>query len=260
MDTTMRKLLSIFFALAVTVGVSASAFGQFLTLGNVGGSSGGGGGGSLTFLWTDSDFVAGTPAPSVTFTAKSIGTASSDRYVVVTLGWRGSNASGMDIPTNGVTIGGVTATRAAYDRSASNAQGVWFAAVPTGTTANIVIGGWTNGFVDAICLNVGTIKGNASLTNPSNVTTPAYPNGSTATAVTVPSNGVSVIASVTANNNTGAPVTSWTGGAVLDKDQTDGPVSFGATGSMSHLTTSGTITMSSANNGGAWGWVAANFQ
>src|SRR5437899_9203515 len=119
----MRKLLSFLIALAAMIAVTASSFAGSMTLLGVGTAPGGGGGGSLTFTWTDSKVLTGTPAPPASFAAASIGTASSDRVVVAGISWQGTSSANMDITA--VTIGGITATQVAYNRSSARAHGIW---------------------------------------------------------------------------------------------------------------------------------------
>lgn len=91
------------------------------------------------------DFVAGpstTSAGNVTYTAVSLGAADTNRIVAVCVGWRPA-ATGDTVTS--ITIGGVSATQAtgAYISGNFGAQPVnsdlWYAAVPTGTTGDIVI-------------------------------------------------------------------------------------------------------------------------
>lgn len=215
--------------------------------------------GPLVFTYTGSAFLAGTPAPPVTFTAVPIGTASADRFVVVDIAWLcAANSASADIGS--VTIGGVTATQAVYDRETVRGHAMWFANVPSGTTANVVVGGFSNGFVNSVVANVGIIKGSATTSVGNTLITDKYPNGANALAVTVPSNGVSVISSYADGGNPAATAsTSWAPNATKDADTNDG-VNFGVLGSMAHLTASATVTATYTGIGGSGGWVAAGFQ
>jgi hypothetical protein len=217
-------------------------------------AAGGGGGGPLVFTITDSDFVAGTPAPPVTFTAVAIGAASADRIVCVSLAWLGTSSPSMDITT--VTIGGVTATQAVYLRSSARANAVYYAVVPTGTTANIVVSGYTNGFVESIVANVGIMTGSVGASVASTNTASGYPTGG-AQAITVPTNGMCVIAGYADSNgtpNTSIAYTNATGQSI-----TNG-VPFQLTGSIGHRGSSATITQNVTNISGADGWISAQFQ
>jgi hypothetical protein len=102
----MRKLLTFLIALAV-VGVSASSFAQVGQIPAYIQPPPSGGGGPLTFTWTDSGFASGTPAPPQGFATKAIGTASSDRFVVVTISNLGAASSASkDITSVTVNPGG----------------------------------------------------------------------------------------------------------------------------------------------------------
>jgi hypothetical protein len=115
----MRKLLTLWIALAAIVAVTASSFGGSMMLLGVGSRPPSvGGGGTPTFTWADSKVLTGTPPPG-SFAAASIGTASSDRIVVAGISWQGTASTNMDITA--VTIGGVTATQVAYNRSSAGA-------------------------------------------------------------------------------------------------------------------------------------------
>lgn len=81
-----------------------------------------------------------TDLTTYTFSNASIGTAASDRYVIV--GFSASTGTA-GITISSVTIAGITATllsKAEYSAtSASRVSGIYMAAVPTGTTATIVV-------------------------------------------------------------------------------------------------------------------------
>ena len=221
--------------------------------------TGGGGGGTLAFNWRSAAVQGGVPAPNASmFTSQAIGTASSDRIVVVGISWTGTSSTNMDIPSNGVTIGGVTATQAVNSRPSSKGHAIFYALVTSGTTATIGITGYTNGWIDEIIINTATITGSATASVASTNVTPAYSSGlSTSPSITIPTGGVGVIASVAINNG-GVSTSNWTG-ATPANDQYDGNVS-GITGTMAYLTASGTVTETSVNGGGPTGWVVAVFQ
>lgn len=92
-----------------------------------------GGGGGVTFLGTTSST---DNLEQYTFTGVDIGSASSDRVIIAAVHNR---LTGTVI--SGVTIGGVTATQDAATLASSNAGAadIWRAAVPTGTTATVVV-------------------------------------------------------------------------------------------------------------------------
>lgn len=146
----MLRLVSLFFALAVTIGVSASVYGQGFTggcfnCGCSGAGCGGGGGSAVLTFQGETGYAAGqdgTNSPN-TFSSMPIGTAFSNRRVIAVITTAGSYNGAV----SGVTIGGVTATvvstpgtGAAVANFSSIITFAW-ADVPTGTTANVVFTG-----------------------------------------------------------------------------------------------------------------------
>src|SRR5436190_15549565 len=102
----MLKLFSFLIALAAIVAATASSFSGSMTLLGVGKAPGGGGGGSLTYNYvaTVTPNNAGALNSPVTFTAANIGTASSDRIVVVTFGnYKAASSASGDF--SGVKVG-----------------------------------------------------------------------------------------------------------------------------------------------------------
>lgn len=83
----------------------------------------------------------GTNATTYTFTAAGIGTAASDRDVIVCIVSSGTGTTALAVST--VTIGGVSATRVGLGATEGTTDykvlTFYRAAVPTGTTANIVV-------------------------------------------------------------------------------------------------------------------------
>lgn len=94
----------------------------------------GGGGGSLTglFLQGASDI---SDLTTYTFATQNLGTASSDRVIFAVVSGRQSSARTI----SSVTIGGVTATEVGTRGSSQNPLGIWSAAVPSGTTGDVVV-------------------------------------------------------------------------------------------------------------------------
>lgn len=250
----MRRFIAGLLCLAL-LAVPSSA--QLMSTGIGGGGFGAAaGGGSLTYTYAGSSFIAGTPAPPYTFTSLAIGTASADRRVVVSLNIKcAANTASCD-PT-GVTIGGVSATQAVYRRASSYVASVWYAAVPTGTTANVVISGYANGFVDSFVIHSGSLTGSSGPTVASTITSdpPGYPTGGSQ-AVTVPAGGVMVLSGVAASNS--PPTTSFGWTNATGNYAVDG-VNFSLAGSIATATASATITQTVTNSGGADGWSSAQF-
>jgi hypothetical protein len=90
---------------------------------------------SVTYITSDV-YDNGVAATSKTWTAMSIGTADANRTVIVGI----TKANGTGHVITGVTIDGVTATQLATVASATTVSAdFWAAAVPTHTTADIVV-------------------------------------------------------------------------------------------------------------------------
>lgn len=81
----------------------------------------------------------GTTQTTYTFSSQNLGTAASDRYIVVAVGWR---KSGSAPSLSSVSVGGVSATSVVnYKSGTTTATGaaIFIAAVPTGTSGDVVI-------------------------------------------------------------------------------------------------------------------------
>jgi hypothetical protein len=76
-----------------------------------------------------------TDASSYTFSAESLGTADSDRYILVGIAARAASARTI----SSVTIGGVSATILIDHSSSLSLAGFAIAAVPSGTTGDVVV-------------------------------------------------------------------------------------------------------------------------
>jgi len=109
---------------------------------------------AITYALTDSG-VSGSAAVTNTYSTKSIGAADAGRTVIV-----GVSSNGTNIVT-GMTIGGVSATELTVFTGTNNTSSVWAAAVPSGTTADIVITNAGSGAATGIAvyraLNVGSL-------------------------------------------------------------------------------------------------------
>jgi hypothetical protein len=77
---------------------------------------------------------SGTDASSYTFSTQNIGVAATDRHIIVATIARGASQT-----LTGVTIGGVTATSVANNSNDGSIAALFIAAVPTGTTGDIVL-------------------------------------------------------------------------------------------------------------------------
>lgn len=90
---------------------------------------------ALTYLQTATD---GSSQTTYTFSSQNIGTAASNRFIIVTI--TGRSGDGTNKTLSSVTIGGVTATLAASGQwNTGNFCGAACANVPTGTTGDIVV-------------------------------------------------------------------------------------------------------------------------
>lgn len=157
------------------------------------------GGGSVNWVKTDNPaIIAGTANPQ-SFASVNIGTASASRYVIVCAG-QTSNG-----PVASMLIGGVTATLAKESGGGgTNRASIWYANVPTGTTATIDVTS-TVGFPGFFGIAVGVI----TTATPTPASTAAEAGGSfnndpqvTTTSLTVPSSGIGVLCAVSNNPNT----------------------------------------------------------
>ncbi len=150
-----------------------------------------------------------------TFAAQPIGTAEAGRIVAVVCGARHNTSNTMSM-----TIGGVAATAAlagAVDDTTSFID-IFYANVPTGTTADVVV--TVSTFGQQVQIAVYTITG-ASLT-PSGTGSTAFTTvnpGSMVVTATVPSGGVGIAGFQTDRNVT----TTWSN-ATLDFEQTGASV------------------------------------
>ena len=107
-----------------------------------------------------SDAYSGsTGLTTYTYTSQAIGTAASNRIVIVGV----TNYSASSSRPSSVTIGGISATGIGTGISDGNCHAsIWYAAVPTGTTATIAVNygaanGYNNIFVWSIYGNATTV-------------------------------------------------------------------------------------------------------
>lgn len=160
---------------------------------------------SISYLQTP---TSTTDASSYTFSAQSIGTAASDRYIAVAVAGRIAAAS---LTISSVTIGGVSATivkqqsstGAASGATATTCVGIAIAAVPTGTTGDVVV-----------TFSATSLRCICSMWRLSN-TTSGTANGSQSSTATPPSAGVGITTDgaaigMVAAGFTVTPTVSWT--------------------------------------------------
>lgn len=159
--------------------------------------------GDLAFLAATSDdltVASGTPR---TFAAQTLGAESPSRHIIVVVGGR---SSGTSTYITSLTVGGVTATARELAAQSDGPQkvGIFSAAVPTGTTGDIVV--TANTSTDR--LSILTYRVDGSLAKSSSVKTE---DGSAPAALTVPAGGFAIAAST--NYGATASTPAWTGAA-----------------------------------------------
>lgn len=142
------------------------------------------GGGVSPVIWTATDNPVGQSAPgtSATFTAANIGTASSDRIVVVAV-------NTTNVVATAVTVGGISATKAVQEATILSGLQIWYAAVSSGTTANIIVS--AGGSFGEVTIQVGKLTGATATPTATNTATPGVADPSSIT-ITVPTNGVAL--------------------------------------------------------------------
>jgi hypothetical protein len=224
-------------------------------------------GSSLTYTPTENPaaVTGGALSSPVTFSGVAIGSADADRVVVVSIACKGAaNAAGADI--SALSIGGVGATKAAGGYAGLSAfyNSVWYAVVPTGTTATISAtitngGGW----MDGVSIGVGTLTGSATISVASTVTSVAYPAAAdnvNDASVTIPTGGVAIFAAMAASTIGSMDVT-WSG-ATNDYEETFVSTGNNIQANFAHNDTVGTATETHTvtNTNGDSGWVAAVFE
>lgn len=198
-----------------------------------------------------------TNTTAYTFTGQSLGAAAGDRDIVVAIGAR-NNATGV---VSSVTIGGVSATllKAIDDTNAgSDLVELWIAAVPTGTTGDIVVN--FTGTMLRCAIIVWSMTGASSITPSATASdSGTIANGGVySAALTIPSNGGGIAAAWGGGGGNPIMLIDW---AVFSEDAEINPESPSNVLGGAHGATSGTITAtisaSSTNIDG--GIVAAAF-
>jgi hypothetical protein len=178
-----------------------------------------GGGGSPAWVNTASAYQSvGYVGNTATFTSQAIGTAASDRYVIVGVG----TSDGAVV--TGVTVGGNSATKIheTVDSGSLNAS-LWMVNVTTGTTANIVV--TSSASINKVGIVAGAATGISS-TAPSGgaigLSNNAFDSNPRTATVTIPSGGFAVCAGATVTDN---DVTA--SNSTLDYTQDSGGAAFG---------------------------------
>ena len=158
--------------------------------------------------FTDSFSFANT-ANTFTDTGSDIGAAVADRRVFVTgSGVVGSHAGGVD----SMTIGGIAATKAVEIVSAVGANDhfsqIWWAAVPTGTTANIVL--TFTGKTMFAGSAVYKVTGANTTTPVDSSNTASVSSGDVSAAITPPNSGATIATAQCGIQALAVPTITWT--------------------------------------------------
>lgn len=203
-------------------------------------------GGTLAYTATDTGVFAYTgPTSSTTFASKNIGTASSDRIVVVQIsGYYGSGVTTTTCSVGGVALTKVAAT--AYGAAGGMLCEIWAGLITTGTSADIVYTGTGTTYnLGALVMSVGHIKGSATASvSASAVQERAFntPVDAHMAAVTVPANGVLLMMGMGYENVSGTPV--WGAGMANDFGPVTQVSDNTVTAVAGHSTTTGSVTPS----------------
>ncbi|MFZ1301126.1 MAG: hypothetical protein WAQ27_00905 [Candidatus Microsaccharimonas sp.] len=159
----------------------------------------------ITFL---QGAVSGTGLTTYTFTAQNLGAAADDRYIIVCASSRKGGSVATSIAS--VTVGGITATQvvqATTTSTNSSVAGIYIAAVPTGTTGDVVVNFIVNQTRAGIALYRATdINPIATFTSTSNNNVPI-------SSATVLTNGI-LVGAGTGSSTTSPSIT----GLVADFD------------------------------------------
>jgi len=162
----------------------------------------------ITYSFTASG-KSNADTASYTLTSASIGTATADRIVVVSV-------VGVGDSTHSVTIGGNAATEVISYAGTSGRASLYALSVPTGTTANVVV---TVGGTDSLGVSVYAMYGASGTTAHDTATANADP---LTTTIDIPAGGV--VFAVADAYNASALTFAWTG---VDEDVNLGPLSAG---------------------------------
>ena len=219
------------------------------------------GGGAGTVLTYQNNYAQeGNNQNPVTFSNADFGTEASDRYIIVGYTTRNDSRT-----INSVTIGGISATILVQQRDNNTTSGLAIAAVPTGTSGDVVV--TLNGNADAHYLGVWSATGLASATPVATATSSG--NGSDAGAqsftMNTDANGFVIVVDGSAAGGNGpenpatvsSNLTLRYDGITTTPDHTTG-ASAGADGLTDGTSTTFEITIGDTNNNNPA--VAATFE
>lgn len=203
-------------------------------------------GGGISIVKTDVGHNDAS-STSYTFTGRALGAASADRLIIVAAATRGNYS------VSGVSVAGVPATLLIQNYASGTGEAsLWVAAVPSGTTGDVVISTPTN--VSRMLFSVHAVTGASASPTDTGVTDDA----STTDSITVASGGAIIGAVV--NYYSGGDVTfTWTGVTESAHDLADGIIAHGAGFNTSPGSGSVTVGVSASNttSGGIRGAFAA---
>jgi hypothetical protein len=199
-------------------------------------SSGSTGGGGVAEISLVDNAIDSGSATTYTFSGKTLGAAASDRIIVV-----GTFSTNAVKTVSAVTIGGVSAAQVVAATNSGGEQcALWQAAVPTGTTGDIVVT-WSGAEVGC-GIGVWRIVGATSAAHASSGVSGASPLSST---LDIPANGVAIAYSGAASSNRTAAWTGLTEGFDANgvEDGVNSGNHTGASGAFATLQTGLTIQM-----------------
>jgi hypothetical protein len=212
----------------------------------------------------NSALITGTPSLPVNTSNINIGTATSDRVVVVCIAYQ---YGGTGYPLSSVVIdpsgANISATLAVTNKAAETGytNDIWFANVPTGTSVpirlNVAAG---SGTLTNAVVTVGYLTGSATASVSSSVNTnpPAYYSteyDSPSYSVTVGTGNVAIISG--AADYAAVYASTWVGTTNSSPDtEVDNGIVIGT---LTHATISGTVTETMVNGGHVAGWASATF-
>jgi len=185
-----------------------------------------------------------------TFSGKALGTAASNRQIVVLVSGHGTS----NTTVSTVTVGGVSATELVYAQQATGTQikAIWIASVPTGTTGDVVV---TFAAGKGSCgIGVYALYGASSSAHATQTDT-TYSTDTVSVSIDVPAGGVCfAIGTGTAIDAS----TTWTGLTEdYDAVEESGNRHTGASDLFASAQTGLTVSAQVANVGGGTGCLAA---
>lgn len=185
-----------------------------------------------------------------TFSSLAIGTAAAGRYVVV--GIESHNNTGGNSAISSVTVGGVSATQVVHSTTsdAASVADIWIAAVPTGTTANVVVN--YSGTQPRCGVTLWRMTGSSGTAYQTKNT-----NSSLSQTIDVPANGGVFAAAYRRDGGTGtvSPLTTDTSFDI----GSGGAGQWGINGSKTYTAAQSALSVTATISASAYCWVLASF-